>query len=321
MLSIRKIAQMANVGVGTVSRYRNGFTIKQSTKEKIERAIELSEGYFVRQCTIGVIVPVINDSFSGVLVDDIVKQFSNKKHKVIVIVSDDLEKDCNHILSLNPDGLIIHPAHKDCIDGLCILAKKLPTILIDMMFTPAVCDQMLSLNAQSTYECVEYLLQQGHSKIAIVTGGSLMLMGDERLLGYKRAIKDYGLATDETYIIDAGDNKTVEDSLTKLMAGKNRPTAVIATNYDITLATIRALMNLNLKYPDDISFVGFDEFGMNKILHRPISYIEQPIHEMAKSSTELLLKRILGDKRDYPLTKHFKTKLVEGSSVLKRPHL
>ncbi len=317
MLSTRKIAKIANVGVGTVSRYRNGFPVKQSTKEKIDRAIEISEGYLVRQLNIGVIVPVVNDSFSGVLVAEIEKQLSITKHQIIIIVSRDLKKDYNHILSLKLDGLIIHPPNKDSLAGISALSKKIPTVLIDMMVTPPICDQMLSLNVRSTYDCVEYLMKLGHKNIAITTTGNLMLMGNERLDGYKRAVSDYGLGLDESYIIDGSNEESIAKALIKLMKRKDKPTVLMATNYDITIASLRALMNLNLKYPTDISFVGFDEFGLNRFLHKPITFVEQPIGELAKHSTELLCKRIVGNADGHPTTSHFKTKIVEGESVAK----
>ncbi len=315
MLSTRDIAKLAGVGIGTVSRYRNGFQLKQSTYEKIERAIEQLDGRLIRQLNIGVVVPVINDSFSGELLGSLEKYLSKTKHKMVVIVSTDIKADMNHILSLNLDGLIVHPPNKESVADLPPLADKLPIVLVDMMLTPAICDQILSFNIQATYNCVEYLLKLGHTKIAIATFDSFMLMGDERLHGYKRAVKDYGLGVNEDYIIDGSSDISVTKALTNLLNSKDKPTALISTNYDSTISCLRAFMSMKIEYPKDISFLGFDEIGLNKFLIKPISYVEQPIKELAKNSFEVLSKRIIGDMSGYPTTQRLLTKIIEGESI------
>ncbi len=315
MLSTREIAKLANVGIGTVSRYRNGCQLKQSTKDKIERAIEMCDGRFLRQLNIGVIVPVINDSFSGEMLGCLEKHLSKTTHKMIVIVSKDLKVDCEHILSLNLDGLIIHPPNKESAVDIKPLAEELPVVLVDMMITPPICDQILTFNTQASYNCVEHLIQCGHREIAIVTSGSLMLMGDERLNGYKRAVKDYGLGINEEYIIDGSCDESVVEELSGLIKANNRPTALMATNYDTTISCLRAFMCLKLEYPKDLTFIGFDELGLNKFLLKPISYVEQPIEELAQNSFELLSKRIIGDMTGYPITQRLSTRIIEGESI------
>ena len=81
---------------------------------------------------------------------------------------------------------------------------------------------------------------------------------------------------------------------------KERPTAVFISNYDMTIGAYLAINYLNLKIPEDISVIGFDNFPLANVVNPPLSFAEQPVDLMGLNAAKLLFKRIQGDYSDYP---------------------
>ena len=317
MLTVRQVAQVANVGTGTVSRYMNGCELKSQTKEKIEKAIEQIEGKVKRNLNIGVIVPVLNSSFSGQLLQELQQVFGKSKHKMIVICCVDLDADWEYILSLELDGIILHPPHKGCDDTIGKIAKNIPMVLIDMKLDNPLCDQILTDNVNAVYHAVETLIQNNHTEIGLVVSENAMIMAQERYDGYVRVLSDYGIKLNENFIINGDSAKTVEADLNRLRECGALPTALVATNDDVSMNCLIAFMNCKMQMPEDISFIAFDDFNIRQLYYIKPYAVIQPMQEIAQESFNLLLKRICGDITNFPTTKRLKTKMKLGNTVKK----
>ena len=98
---------------------------------------------------------------------------------------------------------------------------------------------------------------------------------------------------------------------------KKRPTAIFISNYDMTIGAYLAINYLNLKIPDDISVIGFDNFPLANVVNPPLSFAEQPTNEMGTEAGKLLYKRICGDYSDYPQTIMHKPTMYYKESIRK----
>lgn len=330
MSTIRDVAKLANVAVGTVSRYMNGAQIKVENKVKIDvaiKALDFKPNLIARTLktnkthNIGVIIPGLSDIYSTTIVKSIEEELYHKGYNIFVCDSrgnPDLEMEkVGILLDKMVDGLIIHPSRED-ISYLQEFKKQVPIVTLDILGKGFECDQVLTDNVNATYVVTEWLINNNHKKIAIITGGSKTFTAAERLKGYERALEDYGFTLEDQYV-KAQDfsEKSGFEGLTQFMKLTEPPTAIIACNYYTTLGAVKATYALGLNVPEELSLIGFDNLGVSEIARPSLSIVVQPMDEIGKTAAQLLLKRIKGDYTDFPIVRRLKTSFILNGSTRK----
>ncbi len=315
MASVREIASRAEVSVGSVSRYINGYKIKKDTKDKIEHAIEQVEGRTFRQLNIGLVMPVLNDSYSGALASEMQKCISKTKHRLIVICSTKLEDDIEYILNNNLDGIILHPPSRGHEEAIAELSRRLTVVLVDMIDPSIKCDQVSVDNVNAIYNAVERLIQENHTRVALAVNDTMMLMGNERKEGYRRVLYDYGIPWREELLVKVSEEADVIRFLESRKENEDAPTAIVSTNLDITVICAKVFLDKGINIPQDLQFVAFDDFGFSRFTTLNLCYVVQPMHEIAKNAVELLLKRILGDMSSFPQVRRIKANFIDPKEI------
>ncbi|MFQ9509963.1 MAG: substrate-binding domain-containing protein, partial [Lachnospiraceae bacterium] len=87
------------------------------------------------------------------------------------------------------------------------------------------------------------------------------------------------------------------DSMVKLL-GKKQVTAVFVTNYEMTLGTILALNDKNIKIPEEMSIIGFDNLQLAQVVKPRLTIVTQPWEEIGRYAAELILRRMKNPKED-----------------------
>ena len=178
------------------------------------------------------------------------------------------------------------------------------------------CDTVLVDNLNASYNAVEHLIVKGHKRIGIICGPDGIFTAVERLKGYVRVLEDYSMVIDPA-LIKKGDYG-IESGyrlLNELLDMRNPPTAVFVTNYEMTLGAIMAINEKNVKIPEDLSFIGFDNLEMAKIVKPALSIVVQPMQQIGETAANILLKRLKGDTGNFPSMVRLKTELVIKDSV------
>ena len=154
------------------------------------------------------------------------------------------------------------------------------------------------MNRQGGRQATSHLIAGGHHRIGCICGPQHLTSAKERLRGYRDAISDAGLPVDPK-LIHAGNFHigTGYTAMEKLLGLSDPITAVFASNDLMAIGAIRAIAALTLRVPDDISIVGFDDVSFAMYTEPPLTTITQPIGEIGKLATELLLGRVSGDHR------------------------
>jgi LacI family transcriptional regulator len=160
-------------------------------------------------------------------------------------------------------------------------------------------DTVIVDNAQGAYDAVAHLIGLGHSRIALIGGPIQITTARERQEGYKQALQDHGLQTDET-LIRRGDFKQESGyvAATELLALDDPPTAIFAANNLMTLGALNAIHEQRLNIPTDVAIVGFDDMPWAPSLDPPLTTISQPTYDMGRTTAELLLSKIAESARD-----------------------
>ena len=217
------------------------------------------------------------------------------------------------------DGIIFVPGRVDVekVNAIKeIQSHKVPLVLLDRCISGLEYDRILVDNSGISYAAVEHLLMNRHRRIGIMMGPNDISTGYERTLGYQRVLADYSIPLDPS-LMRMGDfsYESGYRLFCEFMDMQDPPTAIFATNYDMTLGAVTAAYERKLKIPGDISFIGFDEVRLTKMFNPPLSIVIQPMELIAEQTATTLVRRMREDYTSFPLMLRLKGELLLHESV------
>lgn len=329
-VNMHHIAKRAKVSLGTVSHVINGSAVvRERLKERVLKAIE-ELGYQPSQLArglrrdytnmIGMIIPDITNPFFPALVraaEDIA--FSHQFRLVLCNSDNHPEKESSYwseIQSYLPAGLLLIPAVDSKLhDQPFRNGRVTPVVCIDRKPTGWKGDVIRANNEGGSYAATRHLIDLGHRKIATITGPPHLATSAERLRGYRRAMKEAGIAVPSSYIEKGNfDRPSGFEAGLRLLRPASRPTAVFSGNDLMAMGSLLAVRELGLRCPDDVSIVGFDNLDATELLLPPLTTIDQPAYRLGATAMELLIQRISGLK-EAPRDIILNTELIRRSSV------
>jgi LacI family transcriptional regulator len=332
MATIKDVARIANVSPGTITRYFNNGSLKEENRRRIEEAI-IELDYKVntaarslrsnKSYTVGIVVTALSSLFTSSIICAIENYFIDKGYGIITCTSmDDYKienKKIRFLMEKRIDGLIIIPS-KDIIQNLEVLksisSENIPIVTIDNFIEGIECDSVMVDNINGTYGAVEHLIVNGHRRIGIISGPADYATSKERLRGYERALHDFNVPKCEDLIKSGGyTTKEGYEAMKYFMGLQTPPTALLATNYDVTMGALIFINEKNIKIPADISFFGFDSEEFSKILKPHISIVLQPVNGIGEKAAEVMYNRLKNSERQPAVTYRLKTSLILTESV------
>lgn len=327
--TIKDVAKRAGVSVGTVSKYINGINVKEQNRIKIDEAIReldfrvntIARGLKTNKTmTVGVLIPSLENIFATSIVSYVEQILLNNGYSTIIC-------DYNHdstlevskfdfLMSKSVDGMIIMPLSitKDKIQEA--MDKGIKIVLIDRPVKGGECDVVLVDNLNASYSAVEQLIVRGHRKIGIICGPQSIYTAQERLKGYLRIHEDYNMQVDEKNI-KYGDYeiRSGYDLMKEFINCEDRPTAIIVTNYEMTLGAVMAINECDVRVPEDLSLIGFDNQQLAKVVKPNLAIVIQPVAQIGESAANLMLRRLKGDDGNFPAMLRLKTDFLSGQSI------
>ena len=308
--TIKEIAQRLNVSVSTVSRALHDHpSIGLRTKMQVQKlaeelhyepnqaAISFKQG---KTMTLGVILPSLGEEFFSMAINGIEDVATQNKYTVLIGQShDNTEREVQIVDTMRRhrvDGLIVSLAKTTkSYEHFEQLEKyNIPVVFFDRVpGNPAA--YTVSCNLQnSSVELVDWLVQQGHKKIGFIKGPDAILHSRERLIGYQEGLKKHRIKPDTAFVVatDLSGKKT-NDAMHKLLALKNRPTAVIAFNDYVALDAIKYARSQGVRINKDISFVSYANLPITSYMdYPPVASVEQFPYQQAEKATQILLQLI-----------------------------
>ncbi|HRU31961.1 MAG TPA: LacI family DNA-binding transcriptional regulator [bacterium] len=314
MATIKDVAEKAGVSVMTVSRViNNNKYVSQETREKVEQAMEelgyipnaLAHGLITKKThVLGLIVSDITNPFFTTIARGVEDTAIKNGFNTILCNSDeDVEKEERYIellLRKRVEGIILSPADCDKRRRIeQIISRKIPLVLIDRRISGLQIDRVYSDSINGAYELTKYLIDLGHRRIGIIIGPRRISTAVDRVEGYKRALQEEGISMEEE-LIRWGKKYSREDgylNAIELLTLEHPPTAIFGGNRLITVGILRAIRELKLRIPDDISVVSFDEVEDISVTNPFLTVISQNSYVMGVVATEQLLERIRGNNK------------------------
>ncbi len=313
-VTLRDVAQEAGVSIKTVSRVVNREPLVNS--ETAARVAEIAErlGYRPNELarslkgkasrTIGLIIADISNPFFADVCQAVEQVARQRGYSVVLCASgEDVEAEQEYVgilTSRRVDGLLLVPAP----EGHGYLKKEqaagLPIVALDRPAEGIETDVVMVENRSAAREATEHLIGRKHRRIAFVGDDQRIFTARERLEGYMEALKAAEL--EPIYKLGVGSISSAEKATESLLALPNRPTAFFAGNSVMTAGVLCAVEKAELRIPEDMAFVGFDDFELLSILRSNLTLVRQPTRELGRKAAELLFDRL--DGKAHPETQH-----------------
>ena len=218
------------------------------------------------------------------------------------------------IAALQPDGIILTPPHSDNPQIVKLLARQnIPFVRIGSHDSgngiPISMD-----DKGSAHTATRYLIDRGHRHIGFISGDPDYALSGWRVDGWQAAMAEAGLPT--AGLLEPGDftYASGERAARRLLAAACRPSAIIASNDQMALATLEVARGLALNVPQELSVISFDNTPLVHFTQPPLTAIDQPIAATASCAVELIIAAQKGEPLPAELTV-ISANLVERGSV------
>jgi len=309
------VAEKAGVSANTVSRVINNKPdVNPKTRKRILKIINklnytpnllaksLKTG---KTKTIGVIVSnLYNPFFSQVLcgIDEIL---NGKEYSIIICNSNnDYNREEKAIVTLiqkRVDGILITPVGEKSLDIAYMQKTKVPFVLIMSHFKTTNTDYVGFNDKIGSFQATQHLISRGHRKILYLGGPSYFSLAKERLYGHKKALVTHGIKVDQKLLKEIV-NPNMEEGykiVKKILSKEFDFTAITTFNDYIAIGTLKAILERNLKVPEDIAIIGYDDIEFASLSVVPLTTIQLPKYLLGRKAAELLLTKMTERKRKY----------------------
>ena len=306
--TIKQIAKKANVSIATVSRALNDdVRVTNETKTKVLRISNdlnykpnLVARNFVKRTSysIGLILPDISDEFFTDIIRGVDEITYKNGYYTMVASSHKHRTLADSITTFSQTGLV---------GGVILLMSTMTDDLINILnhtTIPVVIigggkqkhdfDIVSIDNYQGAFNATEYLIKKKKfKKIAHITGPAENYDAFRRKKGFIDACKKNGISINKSFIVDG--NYTIDSgyhAFIQLYGLPEKPEAIFAANDMMALGCYDAANYFNVKIPDDIGLVGFDDIFMSKYINPSLTTVRVQIEEVGKVAAKLLIERL-----------------------------
>lgn len=311
-VTLELIAREAGVSPSTVSRILNG-TAKVSDDKRL--AVEgtiarfnfepnlMARSLAMGQTrTIGVLTQFIESPFYGEALRGVEDALADTPYSPLFVSGHwnlkTEEARMRLLQARRVDGVIILTGRLSD-QQLLMYAERMPIVVTGRQLTAA---RLVSVDVddfEGARSATRHLLELGHTRIAFITGPHDHPDAIERLRGYQQALQDAGVAPAPELVLQAdfmegGGMLAIE----QLLASGAEFSAVFAANDQMAYGARLALYRRNIRVPDDISLIGFDDLPNSTYSMPPLTTVRQPVYDIGRLAALAMLKLIAGETAD-----------------------
>lgn len=332
--TIRDVAKLAGVSVGTVSAAINNGAVAEETRQHVLRCVaelgfepnsaarSLTKG---RASAIGFVVPDLGNPFFAAVAEGVQRGAAERDVLLVLCITEaQVEREEYYARVLRTkrlDGMIYLSGSGLPSPSLLEMARRGAMVFVDESLPGVDAPFIRAENRSGARAIAQEVLAAGHRRLAIIGGPPRLWTSEQRLAGYREAIAAAGLNPDPVPMVP-GDYTEASGygAATQLLAGaKNkRPTAILCANDLMAVGVIRRCRELGLQIPRDISLTGFDDIPSAELLDPALSTVAQPARAMGEAAARLLIHAI-GGTTEAPETTEFATAVRLRHSIAAPP--
>lgn len=328
MVSMKDIAERCGVSVATVSKALNNHKdIGEATKLRIRKAAAES-GYFPnaaartlktnRSNNLGVLFVdaansgLTHDYFSSVL-EAFKIEAETQGYDITFINTHTVNKQMTYVERCrhrNMDGVVIACIDFEQPEVMELLASSIPTVTIDYIANN--CTSVVSDNLKGISDLTEYVISQGHKRIAYIHGDSDSAVTKTRLVGFYRTLDKHNISVPDEYVKAASylDLDGAGKFTNELLALRTPPTCIIYPDDIALIGGLNCIHEHGMRIPEDISIAGYDGLRVSRFLAPKITTVHQDTESIGKQAAKQLISQI--EKPKTSIAEHI---VVEGTVI------
>jgi len=242
---------------------------------------------------VGVVVSDLGNLFYAGLAAGIEQTLREARYQMIVLSDNsDTAQEIAGIrtfLAMRSAGVIITPVGPE--PARLLSRHGVPVVEVDRQLADAPCDAVLVDNERGAGDAVGHLLALGHRRVALLVAETNWTSDAGRLLGYRTAHAEAGVAVDERLILPIRFHAPDAEPRIARLLDEEEPTAIFAANNELAEHAWRVLQRRGLELPRDLSLVAFDDVPWMSLVDPAITVVAQPVVEMGRRAAALLLRR------------------------------
>ena len=308
MANIKDVADLAGVSVASVSRVLNtSRPVAAATRERViaaarqlnysidqrARAIRLK-----KSGTLGLIVADVGNPFTAQVIRTI-EAVAYRNGNDLFLCNSDEDPDrerlhCQAMAAQRIGGVIVLPVTFSGEAFAPLVGNDIPVVCLDRKVDDRALDAVLVNNDAGGTMAAVALFEAGHRRIAVI-GANRTTPGRDRVIAFRRTLLERGvtlendLVREANYKEEGGYSETVA-----VLSPEIRPTALFVVNHPMTIGALRAIRDLGLHVPRDLSLVAFDDPTWAPLLDPALSTIRQPTDQLGTCAAEMLIERVEG---------------------------
>ncbi len=308
--TIRDVAEAAGVSVATVSRVINGRPdVSPATRDavlRVARAHNFTTNRSARALTvgrtglIGLTLPYVDENYFTAILSGASEALYEQDQRILLCPTHH-EHDrevtlLERLMNGTTDGAIILLPEESSDELRKLQDAGYPFVVADPRQPldegiPAVS----ATHSTGARVATDHLLRLGHRRIGLITGTSGWMAADERLEGYTTALATAGVPFRSDLVIDG--RFTLESghaAARRFLDRDDPPTAIFASNDNMAVGAMRAVLERGLRVPEDVSIVGFDDTEVARSVYPRLTTVRQPLAELGRTAVSLLNRLIDG---------------------------
>ena len=315
MVRLKDIADRAGVSVMTVSKVmRDAPDISVATKLRVRQLADemgytpdsLAQGLRSRKTRLfGLVIPAATDPIYARIVMAIEEQSFESGYELLIAHSlknaEREEQIIRRMLSRRVDGLFLTPVYRLEPDAPVydeLLRQSIPTVLLG--HRAPFCQKFVNVETDdlsASQSGARHLIQLGHRRIAFFTGPTAAPSSQERLEGYRRALREADIPWDDRLIFQAG-STIDEGEKAALQMLDERPgvTAVQTVNDPVAIGASTVFLQQGLRIPQDLSILGFGNVLVSEHFRVPLTTVRQPKLRLGACAMDLMIKLLRNEK-------------------------
>jgi len=334
MTNIKQVAKRANVSVATVSRVINesGYVSPELQERVLNAMHELN--YELNAAArslrsqetriVGVLVPQLDHPFFSELSYAIEKTFANHGYNIFICsAEEDSTKEEDYTLMMlrqRVDGVIIGPTGYSGTNLKKLIEQNIPVVLVDRDFPELEVNRVIINNYKGGYDGARHLLELGHNHVGVIGAHEYSGARAQRTKGLLQAFADFAPDHHPTLILSnqLHQFKQGYDNTKQLFQQKPDLTAIFALTDVLAVGALRAVSEIGLRVPQDISIIGFDDIALASYVVPPLTTVAQPIHSIGETAAQILVRH-MADSHQPAETIEFDTQLIVRESTAPPP--
>ncbi len=325
-ITIQDIAGTASVSKSTVSRVLNGTTPVAEDKRlavmEAMKALDYKPNVFARSLaggktmTIGIVTENIGSPFYDSVTQGVMKGLNSTEYTPIIADGQwqpKLERIAiSTLVDRQVDGLVMVGGLLDS-EALDEFRQETPIVIVARSLPGWENESITIDNLAAAKSATNHLIENGHREIAHIMGDQTHQDAKDRYQGYKAAMREANLRlSDHLFVQGNFESQSGVNAIETLLRREKPFTAIFAANDQMAIGARLALYRANIRVPQDVSIIGFDNQSESAYSTPPLTTVNQPAADMGVAASRMLIGKITNKPVEIPT---FSAELILRESV------